>query len=87
MTIKNIQVKDNYGQTLGWSTVQDVHGGQEIHIQIPNELNEMVTWWKEWKPLFSSMNPHVQDALQQAKVMHALSQDPNNKDPWKTVTV
>ena len=87
MTIKNIQVKDNYGQTLGWSTVQDVYGGQEIHIQIPNELNEMVDWWKEWKPLFSSMNPHVQDALQQAKVMHALSQDPNNKDPWKTVTV
>jgi hypothetical protein len=47
----------------------------------------MITWWKEWKPLFSSMNPHVRDALQQAKVMHALSQDPNNKDPWKTVTV
>ena len=75
MTIKNVQVKDNYGKTLGWSTVQDVHGGQDIHIQIPHELNEMVEWWKEWKPLFSSMNPHVQDALQQAKVMHALSKD------------
>ena len=87
MTIKNIQVKDNYGQTLGWSTVQDVHGGQDIHIQIPHELNEMITWWKEWKPLFSSMNPHVQDALQQAKVMHALSQDPTTQDPWKQVTV
>lgn len=86
MTIKNVLVKDNYGKTLGWSTVQDVYGGQEIHIQIPNELNEMVDWWKEWKPLFSSMNPHVQDALQQAKVMHALSTD-NQQDPWKTVTV
>ena len=75
MTIKNVQVKDNYGKTLGWSTVHDVHGGQEIHIQIPNELTEMVEWWREWKPLFSSMNPHVQDALQQAKVMHALSKD------------
>ena len=87
MTIKNVYVKDNYGNSLGWGHAQDAHGGQDIHIQIPHELNEMITWWREWKPLFSSMNPHVQDALQQAKVMHALSQDPTTRDPWKQVTV
>ena len=73
MTIKNIQVKDNYGKTLGWSTVQDVHGGQEIHIQIPHELNEMVEWWRSWGLVFKNPNPTVTDALQQAKVLHDVS--------------
>ena len=74
MTIKNVQVKDNYGKTLGWSTVQDVHGGQEIHIQIPNELTEMVEWWRAWGPVFKNLNPTVTDALQQAKVLHDVTQ-------------
>jgi len=37
--------------------------------------------------MFTNPNPIVVDALQQAKVMHALSQDPANQDPWKQVTV
>ena len=87
MTIKNVYVTDNFSKTLGWGNARDAHGGQDIHITMHHELSEMIEWWREWKPLFSSMNPHVQDALQQAKVMHALSQDPNNQDPWKQVTV
>lgn len=86
MTIKNVIVKDNYGNSLGWGNAQDTHGGQDIHIQLTHELSEMIKWWKEWQPIFTSMNPHVADALQQAKVMHALSTD-NQKDPWKQVTV
>jgi hypothetical protein len=76
MTIKNVYVTDNFSKTLGWGNAQDVHGGgQDIHIMMTYELTEIIEWWREWKPLFSSMNPHVQDALQQAKVMHALSKD------------
>ena len=87
MTIKNVYVKDNYSNSLGWGHAQDAHGGQDIHITMNNELSEMITWWKEWGPMFNNPNPIVVDALQQAKVMHALSQDPNNQDPWKQVTV
>jgi len=86
MTVKNIYVKDNYGNSMGRGNAQDAHGGQDIHIQLNFELTEMMRWWKEWQPVFTSMNPHVADALQQSKVMHALSTD-NQQDPWKTVTV
>jgi hypothetical protein len=87
MTIKNVYIKDNYSNSLGWGHAQDAHGGQDIHITMNNELSEMMNWWKEWQPVFNSMNPHVQEALQQAKVMHALSQEPTLHDPWKTVTI
>ena len=86
MTVKNVWVRDNYGNQLGWGNVLDTHGGQDINILLSHELTEMMKWWKEWQPVFNSMNPHVADALQQAKVMHALSTD-NQKDPWKQVTV
>ena len=86
MTVKHVNVKDTYGNSLGYAYVKETYGGQEIDIQLPNELSEMIRWWKEWGPVFTSMNPHVADALQQARVMHALSTD-NQKDNWTTVTV
>jgi hypothetical protein len=74
MTVKNIFVKDNYGNQLGWGNVQDSFGGQDIHIQLAHELSEMTKWWKEWGPVFSNPSPTVTDALQQAKVLHDVTQ-------------
>jgi hypothetical protein len=73
MTVKNIFVKDNYGNSLGWGNAQDAHGGQDIHIQMSHELGEMMKWWKEWGPVFANTNPTVTDALKQAKVLHDVS--------------
>jgi len=73
MTVKNIFVKDNYGNSLGWGNAQDAHGGQDIHIQLTHELSEMIRWWKEWGPVFTNTNPTVTDALKQAKVLHDVS--------------
>jgi hypothetical protein len=75
MTVKNVWVKDNYGNSLGYAYVKETYGGQEIDIQLNHELSELTKWWKEWQPVFTSMNPHVADALQQAKVMHAITKE------------
>jgi hypothetical protein len=75
MTVKNVWVKDNYGNSLGWGNVQDAHGGQDITIQMSHELTEMMRWWKEWGPIFSSGDPRVVDSLMQAKTMHALTKE------------
>jgi hypothetical protein len=74
MTVKNVWVKDNYGNSMGWGNVQDAHGGQDIHIQLAHELTEMTKWWREWGPVFTNPNPTVTDALQQAKVLHDVTQ-------------
>jgi hypothetical protein len=73
MTVKNIFVKDNYGNSLGRGNAQDAHGGQDIHIQLSHELSEMMKWWREWGPVFTNTNPTVTDALKQAKVLHDVS--------------
>ena len=73
MTVKNIFVKDNYGNSLGWGNAQDTYGGQDINIQLAHELSEMIKWWKEWGPVFTNTNPTVTDALNQAKVLHDVS--------------
>jgi hypothetical protein len=73
MTIKNVFVKDNYGNSLGWGNAQDTHGGQDITIQMSHELTEMMRWWKEWGPVFTNTNSTVTDALKQAKVLHDVS--------------
>jgi hypothetical protein len=73
MTIKNVFVKDNYGNSLGWGNTQDTHGGQDIHIQMSHELTEMMRWWREWGPVFTNTNPTVTDALKQTKVLHDVS--------------
>jgi hypothetical protein len=74
MTIKNVYVKDQYGNQMGWGNAQDTHGGQDINIQLNYELTEMIRWWKEWGPVFTNSNPTVTDALQQAKVLHNVTQ-------------
>jgi hypothetical protein len=74
MTVKNVYVKDNYSNALGWGHAQDAPGGQNIHITMNNELSEMIEWWKEWGPVFTNPNPTVTDALQQAKVLHDVTQ-------------
>ena len=74
MTIKNIFVKDNYGNSLGWGNAHDTHGGQDITIQLTHELTEMIRWWKEWGPVFTNPSPTVTDALQRAKVLHDVTQ-------------
>ena len=74
MTIKNVYVKDNYGNSMGWGNAQDAHGGQDIHIQLNFELTEMMRWWKQWGPVFANQNPVVTDALQQARVLHDITQ-------------
>ena len=47
MTVKNVWVRDNYGNQLGWGNVLDTHGGQDINILLSHELTEMMKWWKE----------------------------------------
>jgi hypothetical protein len=71
MTVKNFQVDS----TPGYGTVSDTYGGQQLQIMASPDIHSLLTWWREWQPVFSSMNPHVQDALQQARVMHALSKE------------
>lgn len=71
MTIKIFHVDS----TLGYGTIADTHGGQQLQIMARPDLQSLMTWWQEWQPVFSSNNPHVQDALQQAKVMHVLSKE------------
>ena len=71
MTIKNFQVDGK----LGYGTINDTYGGIQLQIVASPDLHSLLSWWQEWQPVFNSMNPHVQDALQQAKVMHALSKE------------
>ena len=76
MTIRSFHVNS----TIGYGAVNDVYGGQEIKLEPCGNLMTLLHWWMEWQPVFSSMNPHVVEALQQAKVMHALSKDPSSGD-------
>ena len=71
MTIKSFTVDP----TLGYGTISDVYGGVQLQVNPSSDIYSLILWWREWQPVFSSMNPHVQEALQQAKVMHALSKD------------
>ena len=75
MTVKNVFVKDTYGNIMGLAYVKETYGGQEIDIQMSHELSELTKWWKEWGPIFSSGDPRVVDALLQAKTMHALTKE------------
>jgi hypothetical protein len=75
MTIKNVYVKDHYGNQMGWGNAQDTHGGQDINIQLNYELTEMIRWWKEWGPVFSNPNPSVIDKLAEAKVLYEISKN------------
>ena len=69
MTIKSVIIESN----LGYGSVQDAYGGQQITITTNPELTSMLNWWREWGPVFSNPNPAVQASLQEIKTMHAIS--------------
>ena len=70
MTVKNFHVDPN----LGYGTINDVHGGVQLQIMANSELHNLMLWWRQWGPVFSNPNPTVTDALQQAKVLHDVTQ-------------
>jgi len=93
MTVKSVNIKHGglaavlHGG-LGYATVQDTHGGQDINIALPPELYELVNWWKVWGPVFKSNDPRVIDAVMQAKTMHALTKEQTNEQySWEHVTL
>ena len=86
MTIKSVRVDS----TLGYGNVNETYGGQELHIQANPELMVLLEWWREWSPIFLSMNDTVKDALTQVKVLHELSKE-QSKQPntysWTETTL
>ena len=85
MTIKSFTVDP----IIGNATISDVYGGTQINIQSSYELREVLQWWREWGPVFRSMNQTVQDSLQQARVLHELSkeQKPYPANSWTETTL
>jgi hypothetical protein len=74
MTVKNVMLKDAYGNYMGYGMVKETYGGQEIDIMLVPDISDMLKWWKEWAPVFANQNPVVTDALQQARVLHDITQ-------------
>jgi len=58
---------------VGYINIQETHGGQNIDIRFSMEMMELVTFWKEWGPVFKSNNLSVIDALNNAKVLHEIT--------------
>jgi hypothetical protein len=77
MTIKTITIDHH----LGYGMLNDIYGGQEMRIQVNPELVEVISWWKEWGPVFRDLNPTVTDALVQAKMLHELSRNQQDVPP------
>jgi hypothetical protein len=77
--IKNFQIDPNFG----YGYTQDTHGGQDIRITASADYLELLNWWKEWRDVMKNTNPTVVDAIQQLKVVHALTkeQEKNNPQP------
>lgn len=57
------------------TSLQETYGGQEISVDVGWELQELMNWWKDWGPVFRDVNPTVQDALGQARVLHELAKE------------
>ena len=70
MTIKNFR---SYNPGAITTSLQEVHGGQELTVTPGYELVELMAWWNEWKHVMKNPHPSVQDAIQQVKVVHELS--------------
>ena len=87
MTIKHFSTSHP-----GWFTtsLQDQFGGQDITVGPGYEMYEFMEWWKDWKEVFKSEHPSVQDAIHQLKVVHELSKD-QTKQPntysWTETTI
>ena len=58
---------------LGNAYTQQVYGGVQIQITANPEIMSMLTWWREWGPVFANPNPAVQSSLQEVKTLHAIS--------------
>jgi hypothetical protein len=69
MTIKSAFT--NAGD-VAYINIQETFGGQNIDIRFSMEMMELVTFWKEWGPVFKSNNPSVMDALNNTKVLHEM---------------
>ena len=49
MTIKKV------GWMEDWNTnnyINEVQGGQEVMLNLPPDLKDLIKWWREWKPVF-----------------------------------
>jgi len=86
MTIKTFSVDYN----IGYGTMTDTYGGQELRIGASPELMQLLQWWKQWGPVFADGSATVQDALSQARVLHELSKE-QSKQPntytWNQTSV
>ena len=71
MTIKTFMVDHQ----IGYGTMTDTYGGQELRIGASPELMQLLQWWQKWGPVFSDGSPTVQDALAQARVLHELAKE------------
>jgi hypothetical protein len=70
MTIKHVYVNDSGNKSIGYCTITETYGGQQLQINITGQLYEIMDWWVEWGPIFKSKDPTVMDTLRQAKVLH-----------------
>lgn len=71
MTIKSFIVDP----TLGHGMMSDVYGGVQLQVNPSSDIYSLILWWREWRPVFESKDPSVVDALQQARVLHGISQE------------
>jgi hypothetical protein len=86
MTIKTFSVDHQ----IGYGSLNDIYGGQEMRIHANPELIQLLQWWKHWGPVFADNSATVQDALVQARVLHELAkeQDGNPKTyAWTETTL
>ena len=68
-------IKGFFTRDPSWFDCQlsDTYGGQEIKMNPGYEMQELITWWREWKDIMRSQHPSVQDAIKQVKVVHTLT--------------
>lgn len=57
---------------LNWGTNQEVC---DLKVQPGWQLMELMTWWQHWGPMFKNSHFSVQDALNNAQIMHTLTKD------------
>lgn len=68
-------------------TKSETFGGIDINLQPGYEMYELLNWWQEWKQVMKNMHPSVQEALQQAKVLHELTKNNDQSKSWMQTSV
>jgi hypothetical protein len=58
---------------LGYGTMSDTYGGQQIVITASPELKEMFNWWKEWNAILANPHPSVRASVEELKTLHAIT--------------